>query len=261
MKVDFHVHQPARSGEGTYPYKAADYIAFMDEHSIDISVMLTIDGFWADPRACNDYLAEWCAPFPDRIVPFCTVDPRKEGAAEEVERCVTELGMRGVKFHNWLQGFSPLEGFMAPVCERASSLGIPLFFHDGTPPYSSSLQIAHLAVRHPELKVVLGHAGLHDLWPEAIAAGKRHRNVYLCMCATPPFAMEQIVSQVPLEQIVFGTDGGLFHVPQQPYVDYRFREFGALEISEEAKRQILGPNALQLLGRSYLNTSDRRGGQ
>ncbi|MFK7691492.1 amidohydrolase family protein [Paenibacillus sp. HJGM_3] len=250
MKVDFHVHQPARSREGTYPYSAADYIAFMDRHGIDISVMLTIDGFWYDAHACNDYLAEWCAPHADRLVAYCTVDPRKDDAAEEVERCVTRYGMRGVKFHNWLQGFSPLESFMAPVCERAAALGIPLFFHDGTPPYSSSLQIAHLAVRHPNLKIVLGHGGLHDLWPEAIAAGKRHRNVYLCMCATPPFAMEQIVGNVPLDQILFGTDGGLFHVPEQPFVDYRFREFEALDIPVKAKRQILGANALRLLGRA-----------
>jgi len=248
MKIDFHVHQPARRGDGTYPYDAADYIAFMDKQAIDISVMLTIDGFWQDPIACNDYLAEWCSPYPERLVPYCTVDPRRPEAVSEMKRCVTQLGMRGVKFHNWLQGFSPLEGFMAPVCEAAIDLGIPLFFHDGTPPYASSLQIAHLAVRYPELKVVLGHGGLHDLWPEAIAAGRRHRNVYLCMCATPPFAMEQIVAEVPLEQIVFGTDGGLFHTSEQPYVDYRFREFDALEIPPEAKVQILGANALKLLG-------------
>ncbi|MDQ0920250.1 amidohydrolase family protein [Paenibacillus sp. V4I5] len=255
MKIDFHVHQPARREDGTYPFSAAEYVAYMNELSIDISVIFTIDGFWQNAKACNDYLADWCSPFPDRFVPFCTVDPRRKGAADEVYRCVTELGMRGVKLHNWLQGFSPLESFMAPVCEIASELGIPILFHDGTPPYASSLQIAELAVRHPKLKVLLGHAGLHDLWPEAIAAGKRHRNVYLCMCSTPPFAMEQIVAEVPLTQIVFGTDGGLFHKPQQPYVDYRFREFDLLDIPEEAKSQILGPNALRLLGMDKKETT------
>ena len=248
MKVDFHVHQPARNRDGTYPYSAADYVALMNEYSIDISLLLTIDGFWNDPAACNDLLAEWCAPYSERLIPFCTVDPRKEGAADEMERCVTRLGMRGVKFHNWLQGFSPLESFMAPVCEKAVALDVPLFFHDGTPPYSTPLQIAHLAELYPDLKVILGHGGLHDLWPEAIAAAKRHRNVYICMCATPPVAMERIVDEVPLGQIVFGTDGGLFHCAEQPYVGYRFREFEMLEIPEEAKRQILGPNAMRLLG-------------
>ncbi|WP_164821772.1 amidohydrolase family protein [Paenibacillus koleovorans] len=250
MKIDFHVHQPARQPDGTYPFTADEYIAYMDELGIDISVMLTIDGFWQDPVACNDYLAEWIsrASVPGRLIAYCTVDPRKPGAADEVERCVTKLGMRGIKLHNWLQGFSPLEEFMAPVCEKAAELGIPLFFHDGTPPYSTPLQIAHLAVRHPNLNVVLGHAGLHDMWQEAIAAGRRHRNVYLCMSATPPFAMERIVAEVPLEQIVFGTDGGLFHQPRQPYVDYRFREFETLDIPSETKSRILGENALRLLG-------------
>jgi predicted TIM-barrel fold metal-dependent hydrolase len=61
--------------------------------------------------------------------------------------------------------------------------------------------------------------------------------------------MEQIVAEVPLEQIIFGTDGGLFNTARQPYVDYRFREFDALEIPQSAKLQILGPNALRLLGK------------
>jgi hypothetical protein len=248
MKVDCHVHQPARREDGTYPYLAKEYVAFMDELEIDISVIFTIDGFWQDPCACNDFLADWCAGYPDRLVPFCTVDPRKKNAALEVERCVEQLGMRGIKLHNWLQGFSPLEPFMAPVCETAQRLGIPMIFHDGTPPYSSSLQIARLAAEYPELKVILGHAGLHDLWPEAIAAGRRNRNVYLCMCATPPFAMERIVDEVPTEQIVFGSDGGLFHTVDQPYVDYRFREFEELDISPEVKAAILGDNARKLLG-------------
>jgi hypothetical protein len=257
MKIDFHVHQPAFGPDGAYPYQASEYLIWMDALGIDISVMLTIDGFWHDPAACNDRLAEWCSPHPDRLIPYCTVDPCRPGAVRELERCVTELGMRGVKFHNWLQGFSPLERFMEPVCEAAAALGVPLFFHDGTPPYASSLQIAVLAARHPNAKFVLGHGGLHDLWPEAIAAGRRHPNVYVCMCATPPFAMEQIVRHVPLERIVFGTDGGLYHEAVQPYVKYRFREFEALNIPEEAKRAILGDNAMRLLG---LPTERRRSG-
>jgi predicted TIM-barrel fold metal-dependent hydrolase len=249
-RIDFHVHQPALRADGSYPYGAADYVALMDGLSIQISVIFTIDGFWQNPQQCNDRLAEWCAPFPDRFVPFCTVDPRRPEAADEMERCVSELGMRGVKLHNWLQGFSPLEGFMAPICEKAVELGIPLFFHDGTPPYATSLQIAQLAARYPKLKVILGHAGLHDLWPEAIKAAKRYKNVYLCLCSTPPFAMERIVEEVAIGQIVFGTDGGLFHSAQQPYVGYRFREFEELEIPRDAKERILGSNALRLLGRA-----------
>jgi hypothetical protein len=68
------------------------------------------------------------------------------------------------------------------------------------------------------------------------------------MCATPPFAMERIAAEVPLERLLFGTDGGLFGTAEQPYVHYRFREFEELDVPEDAKAQILGANALRILG-------------
>ena len=117
--------------------------------------------------------------------------------------------MRGVKLHPWLQGFPAHEPGLDPVCEAAAALGIPILFHDGTPPFSTPLQLATLARRHPATTIVLGHGGLHDLWREAVAAVQTTSNVHLCMCATPLYAMRAIVARCPLDRLLFGTDAGL----------------------------------------------------
>ena len=99
--IDFHVHQPAAAA-----YGPAEYLGAMDELGVDVSVVFTYEGLLRPSAAANDSLAAWVAPAPARLVAFATVDPRDPGASAEIERCVREHAMRGVKLHPWLQGFS-----------------------------------------------------------------------------------------------------------------------------------------------------------
>jgi predicted TIM-barrel fold metal-dependent hydrolase len=48
----------------------------------------------------NDFTAAECARYPDRLVPFLSVNPKRGYAVEEVDRCV-EQKMRGLKLHLW----------------------------------------------------------------------------------------------------------------------------------------------------------------
>ena len=48
--------------------------------------------------------------YPDRLTGFGTVAPRRKTAVAEAERMFGELGLRGLKLHPWLQGFSMQSG-------------------------------------------------------------------------------------------------------------------------------------------------------
>jgi predicted TIM-barrel fold metal-dependent hydrolase len=240
--IDFHVHQPAKAA-----YGAAEYLAAMDVLGVDLSVVFTYEGLLRPSAAANDSLARWVAPAPERLVAFSTVDPRDGGAAAEVERCTRELGMRGVKLHPWLQGFSAHEPGLDAVCEAAAALGIPILFHDGTPPFSTPLQFASLALRHPRTTIVLGHGGLHDLWREAIAAVTTTDNVHLCMSGTPGYAMRAIVARCPLDRLLFGTDAGLRAEPLQRYAVLRVRQLDELGLDDAQREAILVTNPQRLL--------------
>ena len=240
--IDFHVHQPARAA-----YDAAAYLGAMDELGVDVSVVFTYEGLLRPSRAANDSLAAWVAGAGERMVAFATVDPRDPCAADEVERCVRKLGMRGVKLHPWLQGFSAHEPGLGAVCEAAGALGVPVLFHDGTPPFSTPLQLASLARRHPGTAIVLGHGGLHDLWREAIQAVMTTPNVHLCMCGTPGYALRAIVARCPLERLLFGTDAGLRPEPLHRYAVLRVRQLSELGLDDRQREAILVTNPRRLL--------------
>jgi predicted TIM-barrel fold metal-dependent hydrolase len=241
MIVDCHTHYVGR----VYAHLGGGSIVdSMDEYGIDHSVIFTLDGFFEDSRRHNDELARFVAAHPTRLTAFATVYPRRTDAADEVRRAVTELGMRGVKLHPWLQGFSPLEAYMAPVAKACSELEVPLIFHDGTPAYSTPLQLGLLAERHPDLTVILGHSGLLDLWPEAIAAATRNENVWLCICGPPTSALQRIVDAVPHERILFGSDAGFGHDYQ---TRHRLEQVRVLDLPDESLAAILGGNARRLL--------------
>jgi uncharacterized protein len=240
--IDFHVHQPAAAA-----YGPEEYLAAMDELGVELSVVFTYEGLLRPSAAHNDSLAAWVAPAPERLVAFATVDPRDPDAGAEIKRCVREHGMRGVKLHPWLQGFSAHDPGLQQVCETAGRLGVPILFHDGTPPFSTPLQLAALAQRHRGTTIVLGHGGLHDLWREAIEAVLSAENVYLCMSGTPGYAMRAIVSRCPLERLLFGTDAGLRPEPLQRYAVLRVRQLGELGLDDAQREAILVTNPKRLL--------------
>lgn len=245
--IDFHVHQPRARPDGEPAYTASVYAAYMDELGIERAALFTYDGLLRPAPEHNDSLARYAAAAPGRFAPFATVDPRDPRAAPEIERCVTRLGMRGVKLHPWLQGFSAHEPGLDPVCEVAAAHGVPVLFHDGTPPFSTPLQLATLARRHPRTAVVLGHGGLHDLWREAAAAVETTPNVHICLCATPPYAMRALIERLPAERLLFGTDGGLTPEPRQRYVRLRVRQVERLAVDSARRDAMLVDNPRRLL--------------
>lgn len=50
-------------------------------------------------RQDNDFTAAEAAKAPTRLIPFASVNPKREYALEEVKRCIERLNMRGVKLH------------------------------------------------------------------------------------------------------------------------------------------------------------------
>lgn len=245
--IDFHVHQPAARADGSLPYRASEYADLVGDLGVRLSAVFTFDGLRRPGRQANDSLARFVSESDGRYVGFATVDPNDPGAAHEIDRCVRTLGMRGVKLHPWVQAFSAHTPGLDPICETAAALGVPVLFHDGTPPFSTPLQLATLARRHPRTTVVLGHGGLHDLWREALVAVDSTPNLNICLCATPPYAMQRLIESLPLDRVLFGTDGGLLPEPRQLYVVLRLRQFDALTLSDSQRQAILEDNPRRLL--------------
>ena len=92
--------------------------------------------------------------------------------------------------------------------QKAGKLNLPVLFHDGTPPYSTPLQIAAVAEKVPDTTIILGHAGLDDLYKDAVLACNRLKNVFLCTCGLSSGLLNYVIENCPIEKILFGSDGG-----------------------------------------------------
>ncbi|NLE76276.1 MAG: amidohydrolase [Chloroflexi bacterium] len=211
MIIDAHTHLMAGPGQ---PLPSLD--AFVDGlHSFgdDKAILFTYEGLWGDPRAGNDALAEAAARYPKVLYPCCSAHPRDgEGALRELHRCAHELGMVGVKLHPWMQSIAATDAATIAFVREAAALGLPVVFHDGTPPFSDTAQVAYVAEQVPTAKVVLGHAGLGNFWPLAIQAAQRFANVYLLVCGPPPLGLRQMAQKVGVRRMLWGSDypfGGL----------------------------------------------------
>lgn len=242
MIIDFHSHLFSE-WNGVKGMSSEAMIRAMDKHGICQTVVFTLDGFWGDFRKANDELAKLTAPYRNRLIPFCTVHPYEvDRAVLEMQRCKTHFGMKGVKFHPWLQGFSVTSEAMIRVAESAERSGMIFVFHDGTPPYCEPLQIANLACRFPNLRIVLGHGGLKDYHDEALIAAKRFKNIYVGTNC-PVSALERLCRELKGERILFGSDAGFGGY----ILEHSLNVMKALSIPEKMRKKILFENAQNLL--------------
>ncbi|MDF2668115.1 MAG: amidohydrolase 2 [Paenibacillus sp.] len=259
MVIDFHVHFSGGKYFHRTPSDPLNYLAEMDRNQIETSLLLPLDGFFADLEEDNERIIQVVQQYPERFAGLGTVSPRRtEEAVREMDRCITEPGMIGMKFHPWLQAFSPLESCFLDLAEEANARKTLFFFHDGTPPYTEPLQIAEIARRNPDLTVVMGHTGLNDLWRESLLAAQRYDNVWLCFCGCPHWGMREVTTKMGGERIVWGSD-----YPLANWRDTRERiqQIEHLPFSDSTKEKILYGNARQLLDRFHSSVRSKGEGQ
>lgn len=255
--VDAHTHVPPRCAPDESSVKSArSFLDVCDRFGVDMACVFTTSGLSDPDPVHNDAVAKFCGEDESRLLPFCTVFPQQPRAVPELDRCVEELGAAGVKLHPWLQGFSPLDEGMGVLGAALSRLRLPVIFHDGTPPNSSPLQVAYFAERHPDVPVILGHGGLHDLWTEAIAAVQRVPNLWIVPSGTPPFGLRRMVHEIGTNRMLFGSDAGYGETHWQRFQLQKLRE---LELPHEVETAVLGGNALRLLGERVRTSGTRPG--
>jgi predicted TIM-barrel fold metal-dependent hydrolase len=161
----------------------------------------------------NDRVLAWAAQAEGRLYPFCRLDPADEAIAEG-RRCLA-AGARGIKLHPRAQSF----GFDTPaanaIFELAADAGVPILVHAGRG-MGPMDALADLALRHPEVALVLAHGAIADqgMFATRLAG---HPAVFYDTSIFSPFDLVELFARVPAERIVFASDvpygrpaGGLF---------------------------------------------------
>ncbi|MCA1685170.1 MAG: amidohydrolase family protein [Planctomycetia bacterium] len=208
--IDFHAHLDDRWLDKRLP-TATDMVEALDRFGVEAAGVYTIMGFYGDCPQHNDALLARCEAYPDRLLPFVTVDPKQGPAAvEELEKRLADPRFRGVKFHPWLQAFAPsmVKETMVALLRASAARGVPVLFHDGTPPYSTTFQVADVARWVPEATVILGHAGSADYTDAAARLVRDIPNLYGNYCGSRPGDLLHLVETAGADKILFGSDFG-----------------------------------------------------
>lgn len=119
-----------------------------------------------------------------RILPFATCDPRLPGAADEVRRCLDDLGFLGLKIYPRF-GFDPYhEVLMNDIYPMLQARGLPVMSHctrggvkgNGmvTPvadDYSKPQAFERVMKEFPDLRICLAHFGGQQDWRRYVDEG------------------------------------------------------------------------------------------
>jgi predicted TIM-barrel fold metal-dependent hydrolase len=197
MIIDVHTHTPGYRGEipakeiryntAWRPDRAVKTPVTWAEHMqamepVDKAIVFGLASEGADSP--NDATAEFVRAYPDKLIGFLSVHPRDPHCLAEIERGVSDLGLKGIKLGPNYQNFDPLGEDAFRVYKRAQELGLPIVFHTGTSPVQmADLDYAHprhfdrVAIAFPDLKMVLAHMA-HPWQATTIAVIRKHPNVY-----------------------------------------------------------------------------------
>jgi predicted TIM-barrel fold metal-dependent hydrolase len=161
----------------------AEYEQAFAEVELSVCFSIATDRTRLD-RELNDRAAAFVAAAPEKRIGFLSVHPEVEGALDELERAHADLGLKGVKLGPNYQVFDPLGPAALAVYERAERLGLPVLFHQGASPvrdaplrYAHPLLMDEIAIRFPELRVVMAHLG-HPWQRDTIVVVRKHPHVY-----------------------------------------------------------------------------------
>jgi uncharacterized protein len=278
-----HLFSPAitKLSPSLPPITASDVVSLLDAAGIQRAVVLSVaymfgrpdrnvENEYAKVKAENDWISEQVGRFPKRLIGFCSFNPLREYALEELSRCAKDPRIRGLKLHlgNSLidyrnaqhierlrQVFRAANGYVMPVLVhmRASiSRKMPyggaealIFLKDILPVASDiPVQIAHLA----------GAGGYDDplvdeaiaVFVEAIANGDpRTKRLYFDVTTVasgsiPPDQAKLVTKrlrQLGLQRILYGSDaatGGNLP-PREGWAAFR-----RLPLAEDEFRTIAG---------------------
>jgi len=219
MKIDCHMHVSGKTRQWGWANNDK-IIEAADKLGIDLlccSIPIT-SGMPSheDAQARNEDVLEAMRRYPDRILGYCFVNPqhRKE-ALEEIDRCVLEHGMIGIKLYNQFECSAPI---VFPIVEKAIELGIPILQHAGyvtdqeqaakQPHLSNAKHFALLAEKYPEAMLIEAHLGGGGDWEWAIKTLRHAPSVYIDTSGSvvDEGMIEMAVRELRAERLLFATD-------------------------------------------------------
>lgn len=235
LVIDWHVHQ----GKWISQYlPGADEALIQRARNMGISKLVVNGTKWPDLRASNTAVAALATRHPDLVIGFAVANPYQRGMAGEVKRCFDELGMQGLKVHNFFETIHSPRGItsypsawrnvLAVVAQRR----MPLLYHG---------VVSEAMVRDwPDISFVAAH-GVASIPSMERLADCPNFHVDTPASSNLAWCIREAAAILGTDRILWGTDA--------PLADFAQRLGVVLDsgLPDDDLRKILGLNAARLL--------------
>jgi predicted TIM-barrel fold metal-dependent hydrolase len=216
-----------------------------------------------DARKVNNATAALVAQVPGKVIGFMSVWPDAPDALEEMERAYHDLKLRGLKLGPNYQNFDPLGENALRVYARVQEWNLPVLFHQGTSPirdaplrYAHPLVMDDIAIRFPELRIVMAHIG-HPWQDDCLAVIRKHPHVYADVSGRfyRPWlfynGLRMAYEWGVMDKLLLGSDYPIT-MPQEVIDSLRslkdfIKTYNLPEVPQELLEQIIHRDALALL--------------
>jgi len=227
-------------------------VSLLKGNGVDYAVILAELSPITTGITSNEFVSDFCRGHKE-LIPFASVNPfLNTHVAEELERCVKELGMKGIKLYPTYQQVYPNNRILYPLYAKAQELKLPVMVHTGSSlfrgsrmKYGDPVLLDDVAVDFPELTLIQAHSGRGFWYEAAFFLAQLHPHVHMEISGLPP---QNLLKYFPdleknADKIVFGSDW-----PGVPGIATNIETIRGLHLREESKRKILGENAAKILG-------------
>ena len=107
-------------------------VELLKKNGVDYAVVLAELSPITTGMVSNEEVTEFCKGRRE-LIPFANLNPYLNARlGDELERCVHELGMRGIKLYPTYQQFYPNDRTLYPLYGKAQELKIPVMVHTGS---------------------------------------------------------------------------------------------------------------------------------
>jgi aminocarboxymuconate-semialdehyde decarboxylase len=263
-------------------------IAAMDANDINITALSINDPgpewFGEDgpevANLMNNFIAGVTKKYPERFTGLCVLPLQDSDASEkELNRCITELGLRGILLYTNLTGSWPDEPQFRWLYSKAVEFDVPVLLHPAKPTtteqvkgynltslmgnmFENTIALARIIAsglldEHSGLKLICPHLGgtlpyIAGRFDHQVTVLKRSnqnlklkpseylRKIYFDIVSPLPQAIKFAVEFMGVDRLLFGSD--------HPWVDPKLiiECLKSLNLPREDEEKILGENARKL---------------
>ena len=190
-------------------------------------------------RVQNDLVLRAKQAHPDEIKGYAFINPKSPDALDEVDPCLGDYGLDGIKFHSWKHGYYPDNTpALSDILARVQGYGVHVQTHVGTAPFSTPYAWAEYARKFPKIDFLFTHIGYYEFGLSTIELVKDLKNVWVETSGQMDVrALQKAIDTLDPERVCFGTDW-----PYKP-VNIEVEKFYELKVPESRLEYIFHKNA------------------